>query len=69
METISIVVPVYNCEKYIGKCIQSIQKQTFSNWKLILVDDGSVDRSGEICDKFAAVDSRISVVHQENSGA
>lgn len=67
-EYISIVVPVYNCEKYIGKCIRSIQKQTYPNWNLILVDDGSVDRSGAICDKFAEKDSRISVIHQENKG-
>ena len=67
-ECISIIVPVYNCEKYIGKCIKSIQKQTYSNWNLILVDDGSTDGSGTICDRFAAKDGRISVVHQENRG-
>lgn len=66
---ISIVVPVYNCEKYIGKCIQSIRKQTYKNWKLILVDDGSSDRSGAICDGFAQKDARITVIHQENKGS
>lgn len=68
-ETISIVVPVYNCEKYIGKCIKSIQKQTYRNWNLILVDDGSADRSGAICDGFAQKDNRITVIHQENKGS
>ena len=67
-DCISIVVPVYNGEKYIGKCIKSIQKQTYPNWKLILVDDGSTDNTAEICDSFAAGDGRISVVHQENNG-
>ena len=52
METISIVVPVYNCKKYITKCIRSIQKQTYPHWNLILVDDGSTDGSGDICDRF-----------------
>lgn len=68
-EIISIVVPVYNCEKYISKCIKSIQKQTYPNWNLILVDDGSHDRSGAICDRFAQRDSRITVIHQENKGS
>lgn len=68
-ECISIVVPVYNCEKYIGKCIKSIQKQTYRNWNLILVNDGSSDRSGAICDGFAEKDRRISVIHQENKGS
>ena len=68
-DCISIVVPVYNCEKYIGKCIKSIQKQTYKNWNLILVDDGSADRSGEICDGFAQKDARITVIHQKNKGS
>ena len=65
---IDIIVPVYNAKKYLAKCIRSIQKQTFPDWRLILVDDGSSDGSSEICDKFVAEDSRISVVHQENKG-
>lgn len=69
MESISIIVPVYNAEKYISKCIQSIQKQTYPNWNLILVDDGSTDRSGSICDAFAQKDERITVIHQENRGS
>lgn len=68
-EGISIVVPVYNCEKYVGKCIRSILKQTYSNWNLILVDDGSTDRSGAVCDRFAQKDDRITVIHQENKGS
>ena len=68
-ETISIIVPVYNCEKYIAKCIRSIQKQTYPNWNLVLVDDGSSDRSGEICDGFAKKDTRITVIHQKNKGS
>ncbi len=69
MEGISIIVPVYNAEKYIRKCIQSIQKQTYQNWDLILVDDGSTDHSGSICDVFAQKDKRITVIHQENRGS
>lgn len=65
----SIVVPIYNAEQYIKKCIGSIQKQTYTNWELILVDDGSADRSGAICDAFAEKDNRIRVIHQENQGS
>lgn len=65
---VDIIVPVYNAKKYLAKCIRSIQKQTFSDWRLILVDDGSTDGSGKICDHFAVCDSRIIVVHQENRG-
>lgn len=65
---IDIIVPVYNAKKYLAKCIRSIQKQTFTNWRLILVDDGSTDGCAEICDRFAVGDSRIFVVHQENKG-
>ena len=69
LDSISIVVPVYNCEKFIGKCIKSIQKQTYQHWNLILVDDGSSDRSGAICDGFAKKDARITVIHQKNKGS
>lgn len=66
---IAIIVPVYNAQKYIKQCIRSIQKQTFRNYKLILVDDGSKDTSGKICDQFASKDERIIVIHQENKGS
>lgn len=65
---ISIVVPVYNVEHYLPKCIESIINQTYQNLEIILVDDGSTDRSGFICDQYAALDSRIKVVHKENGG-
>ena len=64
----SIIVPVYNVEKYIAKCIESILQQSFSDFELILVDDGSPDNCGEICDKYAEKDNRISVIHKENGG-
>lgn len=68
MAKISIIVPVYNVEKYIEKCIQSILEQTFLDFELILVDDGSTDKSGYICDEYAAKDSRIKVIHKQNGG-
>ena len=65
---VTVVVPVYNVEKYIGRCIESILSQTHTNFELILVDDGSPDNSGVICDAFAKKDNRITVIHQENGG-
>ena len=65
---ISIITPVYNVEKYLPQCIDSVIAQTFSDWELILVDDGSTDRSGAICDEYAAKDARVRVIHKENSG-
>ncbi|MPM21155.1 hypothetical protein SDC9_67598 [bioreactor metagenome] len=65
---ISIIVPVYKVEAYIGKCLISIKKQTLSNFEAILVDDGSPDNCGKICDKFVARDARFRVIHQENGG-
>ena len=67
-ELISIVVPVYNVEKYLRECLESILKQTYQNLEIILVDDGSTDCSGKICDDYAGKDRRIAVVHQKNQG-
>ena len=67
-ELISIVVPVYNVEKYISRCIESIIKQTYTNIEIIIIDDGSPDNSGVICDDFAKKDDRIRVIHQNNMG-
>ena len=66
---ISIIVPVYNVEKYLNKCIDSIIAQTFHNWELILIDDGSTDRSGKICDEYSSLNKNIKTIHIENSGA
>ena len=66
--TISIIVPVYKAESYLHRCIDSILAQTFTDWELLLVDDGSPDRSGEICDEYAKKDKRIRVFHKENGG-
>lgn len=65
---ISVIVPVYNAEKYLRDCILSIINQSFANWELILVDDGSIDCSLELCRHYASGDSRICVLHQENKG-
>lgn len=65
---ITIIVPVYNVEKYLKKCVKSIQGQTYKNLEIILVDDGSTDSSGRLCDSLAAEDSRIRVIHKPNGG-
>ena len=65
---ISVVLPVYNVEKYLNKSVESVCGQTYSNLEIILVDDGSTDHSGILCDEYAKKDSRISVIHEENSG-
>lgn len=65
---ISVIVPVYNVEEYLPKCIQSIQMQTYQDMEIILVDDGSTDNSGAICDRAAAFDPRIKAIHKENGG-
>lgn len=68
MELISVIVPVYNVESYVAECIESIQNQTYMNLEIILVNDGSTDASGDICDQYAAYDERIQVIHKENAG-
>lgn len=68
MPTISILIPVYNVELYLARCIESVLRQDFQDWEMILVDDGSPDDSGAICDEYAKKDTRIKVVHKENGG-
>ena len=68
MPVVSVIVPVYNVEKYIHRCVDSILAQTFTDFELILVDDGSPDNCPAICDEYAEKDSRIRVIHQENGG-
>ena len=65
---VSIIVPVYKVEKYLRKCIDSIINQTLKDIEIILVDDGSPDNCGKICDEYAAKDTRIKVIHKENGG-
>ena len=67
--TVSVIMPVYKVEEYVGKAIESIQAQTFTDWELYAVDDGSPDRCGQICEEYASKDSRIRVLHKENGGA
>ena len=64
----SIIIPVYNVEKYLGECVESILNQNFKDYEILFVDDGSTDRSGDICDEYAQKDRRIKVIHQENKG-
>ena len=68
MPKVSIIIPVYNCETYLLKCVQSILNQTEKDLELIIVDDGSTDGSGEVCDRFSQMDSRVTVIHQQNAG-
>lgn len=67
-ELISVIIPVYNVEKYLNQCIESIINQTYKNLEIILIDDGSTDNSGEICENYSKKDPRIKVIHQKNSG-
>lgn len=67
-DLISVIVPIYNIEQYVGFCIESLIKQTYRNLEVILVDDGSTDRSGALCDLYATKDQRIKVIHKENGG-
>lgn len=66
--TISVIVPVYNAEKYLHRCIDSILSQTFTDFELLLIDDGSKDSSGDICDEYAKKDTRVKVFHKGNGG-
>lgn len=65
---VSIIIPIYNVEKYLPRCIKSVFEQTYSDMEIILVDDGTKDRSGEICDRYAQIDNRVKVIHKENEG-
>lgn len=65
---VSIVIPVYNCEKFVGRCLDSIVRQTYPDWECIVIDDGSKDKSGEVCDGYALQDKRFRVVHKPNGG-
>lgn len=65
-KSFSVLIPVYNCEKYIRKCLDSVLAQTYSDYEIIMIDDGSTDRSGDICDEYAQLHKNIKVVHQEN---
>ena len=67
-DKISIIVPIYNVEKYLNRCIESLIFQTYKNIQIILIDDGSIDKSGKICDEYKKKDSRIKVIHKKNSG-
>lgn len=68
MRRISVIVPVYNVSKYLKKCLDSIIKQSYNNLEIILVDDGSTDDSGKICDEYSTIDNRILVIHKNNGG-
>ena len=68
MDLVSIIVPVYNVEKYVEECVQSLLTQSYKKLEIILVDDGSLDKSGEICDNLSLKDNRIKVLHKKNGG-
>ena len=68
MPLIGVIIPVYNVEKYLEQCVDSVLNQSFKDIEIILVDDGSKDSSGEICDYYKEKDSRVKVIHKENGG-
>ena len=68
MPAISIIIPMYGVEKYLRRCLDSVQNQTFTDWQAICVDDGSPDKSGEIAEEYAKKDKRFVVIHKENGG-
>ena len=65
---ISVIVPIYNVEPYLRRCVDSLLGQTYADFELILVDDGSPDNCGAICDEYAAMDARVKVIHKANGG-
>ena len=67
-DLISVIIPIYNVEQYLDRCIDSVKKQTYTNLEIILVDDGSPDNCGKMCDEYAEDDKRIKVIHKENGG-
>lgn len=67
-KTVSVIVPVYNVEQYLPRCIESLLAQTYTALEILLINDGSTDHSGKVCDEFAAKDSRLKVIHKENGG-
>ena len=67
-QKISVIVPVYNAENYLNRCIESVLTQTYTDWQMVLVDDGSKDESLKVCQEYADLDNRIRVIHQENAG-
>lgn len=69
MAKISVIIPVHDTEKYVSRCINSILAQTFTDFELVLIDNGSTDNSGKICDEYAEIDNRVVVIHQEDRGA
>ena len=68
MDLISVIIPIYNLEQYIERCVRSVMAQSYKNLQIILVDDGSSDGSGAVCDALAQQDSRIKVIHKPNGG-
>ena len=66
MKKLSVIIPIYNVEKYLRRCIESVLKQTYLNLEIILVDDGSTDGCAKICDEYKEKDERVSVIHKKN---